>query len=52
MMHGPVNLRLTVKGFKSAVCPVLWMGILGISVRKVKALIVKMERATLIANGR
>jgi hypothetical protein len=51
---------------RSAVCPVQWMGlmvlccemtlkrmgILGVSVRKMKLLTVKMETSTLIGNGR
>ena len=58
--------EVTVKGSRSAVCPLQWMGLkmiccgvavqrigmLGVSVRKMKVLTVKMETVTLIGKGR
>jgi hypothetical protein len=54
-----------VKGFKKCLCPLHWlglmmicygmtvkgMGMLGVSIRKMKALTVKMETVTLIGKG-
>jgi hypothetical protein len=56
---------VTVKGFKKCVYPMQWMGLvicfgmavkrtgmLGVNVRKMKALTVKMETVTLTGKGR
>jgi len=62
-----ISPEVNVKGFlRSAACPMQWMGLMmlcsgmagkevgtwGVSVRKMKALIVKMETATLIGKSR
>jgi hypothetical protein len=53
------HTEVNVKGFKNAVHPMQWMrlmmmmmGMLGVNVRKIKALTVKMEIATVISKGR
>jgi hypothetical protein len=61
-----ISPELTVKGFKSAICPTQWtrlmviccgmaikrMGMLGVSVTKMKALTLKIETVMQIGKGR
>jgi hypothetical protein len=66
MAWQPISPEVTVKGSRSAVYPVQWMGLmmiccgmavkrmgmLGVSLRKMKELTVKMETVTLTGKGR
>jgi len=66
MAWQPISPEVTVKGSRSAAYPLQWMGLmmvccrmavkrvgkLGVSVRNVKALAVKMETVTLIGKDR